>query len=182
MLIFQEILRCFRSPITVRIRVLCRSANGASEIRAGGDTSEKALKVQSSKFSKSHHNSSLPQLALCSPGAQLLQADLGSTLQLRRLRSGRADRIRWGKPPLQSVWVRILWRPGASPGPSLGTRQAYQGATWEAAGRLSLRYPQVQTSVMEPKVFSEMSFFIPSPPISLSPPQLKELGVQCSEP
>ena len=90
----------------MRIRVLCRSANGASEIRAGGDTSEKALKVQSSKFSKSHHNSSLPQLALCSPGAQLLQADLGSTLQLRRLRSGRADRIRGGKPPLQSVWVR----------------------------------------------------------------------------
>ena len=53
-----------------------------------------AVVVQSSKFSKSHHNSSLPQLALCSPGAQLLQADLGSTLQLRRLRSGRADRIR----------------------------------------------------------------------------------------
>ena len=117
MLIFQEILRCFRSPITVRIRVLCRSANGASEIRAGGDTSEKALKVQSSKFSKSHHNSSLPQLALCSPGAQLLQADLGSTLQLRRLRSGRADRIRGGKPPLQSVWVRILWGLGPARGP-----------------------------------------------------------------
>ena len=163
MLIFQEILRCFRSPITVRIRVLSRSANGASQIRAGGDTGEKALKVQSCKFSKSHHNSSLPQLALCSPGAQLLQADLGSTLRLRRLRSGRADRIRGGKPPLQSVWVRRLWALG-----HLG--QASQGATWEAAGRLSLKYPQVQTSVMEPKVFSEMSFFIPSPPISLSPP------------
>ena len=124
-----------------------------------------------------------PPRTLCSPGTQLLQADPGSTLRLLRLRSGKADRL--GEENLPSGRCGSAnWEPWGQPGAPPGHPAGFSGRHLGSAGRLSLRYPQVQTSVMEPKVFSEMSFFIPSPPISLCPPlpPLKELREQCSEP
>lgn len=113
----------------MRIRVLSRSANGASEIRAGGDTSAKALKVQSYKFSKSHLEQQPPPTRPLQPGGpappgrpRLHASAFGSMIGKGRQNPGRKT-----SPPV-CVGLQTV-SPGASPGLSLGTRQASQGAT-----------------------------------------------------
>lgn len=125
MLFFQEILRCFRSPYHNADQGPSRSANGASEIRAGGDTSAKALKEQSYKFSKRHLEQQPPPTRPLQPGGpappgrpRLHASAFGSMI-----RKGRQN---WEENPPSSLCGSAdcePWgQPGALPGHPAGFR------------------------------------------------------------